>query len=116
MYRSSKEHSVNINITLIVFEVKNFFEKKQRESLIYSERYEMNIFVAMELCAFYIEYKNIKFTPINFRGRTNVKLVYASTAFVILKSCKSFFHSLVKNNYQINTFSPCEEKDTNTVD
>ena len=31
----------------------------------------MNNFLAiLELCAFYIEYKKIKFTAINFRGRT----------------------------------------------
>ena len=34
----------------------------------------MNHFLAiLELCAFYIEYKKVKFTAINFRGRTNVK-------------------------------------------
>ena len=34
----------------------------------------MNNFLAiLELCAFYIEYKKVKFTAINFRGRTNVK-------------------------------------------
>ena len=34
----------------------------------------MNNFLAiLELCAFYIECKKVKFTAINFRGRTNVK-------------------------------------------
>ena len=34
----------------------------------------MNNFLAiLESCAFYIEYKKVKFTAINFRGRTNVK-------------------------------------------
>ena len=34
----------------------------------------MNNFLAMlELCAFYIEYKKVKFAAINLRGRTNVK-------------------------------------------
>ena len=34
----------------------------------------MNIFLAiLEFCAFYIEYKKVKFTAMNFRGRTNVK-------------------------------------------
>ena len=34
----------------------------------------MNNFLAiLDLYAFYIEYKNAKFTEINFHGRTNVK-------------------------------------------
>ena len=34
----------------------------------------MNNFLAiLELCALYIEYKKVKFTAINFCGRTNVK-------------------------------------------
>ena len=34
----------------------------------------MNNFLAiLELCAFYIEYKKVKFTAIKFRGRNNVK-------------------------------------------
>ena len=34
----------------------------------------MNNFLGiLELCAFYIEYKKVKFTAINFCGRTNVK-------------------------------------------
>ena len=34
----------------------------------------MNNFLAiLELCAFYIEYKKVKFTAINFCGQTNVK-------------------------------------------
>ena len=34
----------------------------------------MNNFLAiLELCAFYIEYKKVKITAINFRGRNNVK-------------------------------------------
>ena len=34
----------------------------------------MNDFLAiLELCAFYIEYKKVKITAINFRGRNDVK-------------------------------------------
>ena len=34
----------------------------------------MNNFLALlELCAFYIQFKKVKFTAINFRGQTNVK-------------------------------------------
>ena len=34
----------------------------------------MNNFLAiLELCAFYIEYKKVKFKAIGFRGRINVK-------------------------------------------
>ena len=32
-----------------------------------------NSLVILELYAFYIKYKKVKFTAINFRGRTNVK-------------------------------------------
>ena len=47
---------------------------KQRQFLICSKNCEMNNFLAiLELCAFYIEYKKVKFTAINFCGRTNVK-------------------------------------------
>ena len=43
-------------------------------SLICSKICEMNNFLAIqELCAFYIEYKKVKFIAINIRGRTNVK-------------------------------------------
>ena len=34
----------------------------------------MNNFLALlELCAFYIQFKKVKFKAINFRGQTNVK-------------------------------------------
>ena len=61
----------------------------------------MNSFIAiLEFCAFYIEYKKVKFTAINLRGRTNVYIFYANTAFAILyRYRKSFFPFLVKNNY-----------------
>ena len=31
-----------------------------------------NLLAILEFCAFYVEYKNVKFTGINFRGRTIV--------------------------------------------
>ena len=44
----------------------------------------MNNFLAiLELCAFYIENKKLKFTAIDFRGRTNLKY-FMQTAFAIL--------------------------------
>ena len=46
-------------------------------------QHHRNYFLAvLELCAFYIKYKNVKFTAINL-GRASVK--YADTAFTILK-------------------------------
>ena len=59
----------------------------QRQSLICSKNCEMNNFLAiLELCAFYIEYKNAKFTEINFRGRTNVKYLMQTQ---LLRFCKN---------------------------
>ena len=44
----------------------------------------MNNFLAiLELHAFYIEYKKVKFTAINFHGRTNTKY-FKQTGFAIL--------------------------------
>ena len=76
MYCSSKRHGVNINMTKTSFEVKKFFLKrnKQKQSLICLKNCEMNNFLAiLELCAFYIEYKKVKFTAINFLGRISLK-------------------------------------------
>ena len=77
MYRSSKRHGVNINMTETFFEVKLKKKKiKQRQSLICSKNCEMNNFLAiLELCAFYIDYKKVKLTAINFRGRINVNIL-----------------------------------------
>ena len=41
-----------------------------------------NFLVILKLCAFYIKYKKVKFTPINFRGQTNIK--YVNRAFAVL--------------------------------
>ena len=57
-------------------EVKKIFLKrsKQRQNLICLKYCEMNNFLAiLEFCAFYIKYKNVKFTGVNFSGQTNVK-------------------------------------------
>ena len=46
----------------------------------------MNSFLGIqELCVFYIEYKNVKFRAINFRGRTNVKYFMQTQ---VLRFCK----------------------------
>ena len=76
MHCSSKRSSVNMNTTQTFFEVKKSFLKrnKQRPSLIFLKNFEMNNFLAiLELYAFYIKYKNTKFTEISFRGRNDVK-------------------------------------------
>ena len=55
---------------------------------------------------------------INFRGRINVKY-FMQTQFLQFFKNNAKVSSLkitTKNNYYINTFSPCEEEDTNTVD
>ena len=47
----------------------------------------MNNFLAiLEFCAFYIEHKNVKFTGINFRGRTNVEYLMQTQ---LLRLCKN---------------------------
>ena len=49
-------------------------EKKQRQSLICLKQCKMNnVLELLELFAFYIEFKKVKFTTINFRARTNAK-------------------------------------------
>ena len=46
----------------------------------------MNNFLAiLELCAFYSKYKKVKFTAINFGGRTNVKYFMQAQ---VLRFCK----------------------------
>ena len=59
---------------------------KQRQSLICLKNCEMNnLLVILEFCAFYIEYKNAKFTWINFRGQTNVRYFIQTQ---LLRFCK----------------------------
>ena len=60
-----RKHKHDINI----FWGENFFWKmnKQRQSLICLKSCEMNNFLAiLEFCAFYIKYKNAKFTELTF--------------------------------------------------
>ena len=89
-------------MTLTFFEVKFFLKRnKQRQKFDLFKNCEMNNFlVILELPAFYIEYKKVKFTAINFRVRTNVKYSFVKIRYLV----------------KINTFSPCEEEDTTTVD
>ena len=44
-----------------------------------------NVFAILELCAFYMEYKNAKLTEISFRGRNNVKYFMQTQ---LLRFCK----------------------------
>ena len=58
-----RKHKHDINVFWDKF---SFFEKKQTRSLICSKSYEMTNFLAiLELCAFYLEYKKVKFMAIN---------------------------------------------------
>ena len=68
--------------------MKKFFLKrhKQRQSLIFLKNCEMsNFLLILELYAFYIEYKQVKSTAINVRGRTNVKYFMQTQ---VLRLCK----------------------------
>ena len=72
----------------------------------------MNIFIAiLEFCAFYIEYKNAKFTGINFRGQTNVKYFMQTQ---LLRFCKNpakvSFLSLLKITTKSTHFLPVKKK------
>ena len=75
-----------------------------------------NFLAILEFGVFYIEYKNVKFTGINFRGRTNVKYLMETQ---ILRFCKNTakvsFLPLLKVTTKSTHFLPCEEEDTNTV-
>ena len=86
---SSKRHGVNINMTLTFFEVKKFFlkRKKQRQKFDLFKNCEMSNF--LELPAFYIEYKKVKFMAINFRVRTNVKYSFAKIRYLVKITTKS---------------------------
>ena len=55
----------------------------------------MNNFLAiMELCAIYIEYKKLKFTAINFRGRSNIKYFMQTQVLQLLKRTTKSTHFL----------------------
>ena len=92
------------------FEVKSFFLKinKQWQSLISSKNCEMNKFLAvLELCAFYIEYKKVKFTAINFRGQTNVKYFMQTQ---LLRFCKDSVLPLLNITTKSTHFLPSKKK------
>ena len=80
--------------------LKNFFEQKQTKAKFDPfKNCEMNNFLGiLEFCPFYIEYKNAKFTGINFRGRTNVKYLKQTQ---LLQFCKNTakYSCLVENNF-----------------
>ena len=68
--------------------MKNCFLKrnKQKQSLICFKTCRMiNFSAILELCPFYIEYKKVKFTAIDFRGRTNIKYFMQTQ---VLQFCK----------------------------
>ena len=45
----------------------------------------INFLAILELCPFYIEYKKVKLTAIDFRGRTNIKYFMQTQ---VLRFCK----------------------------
>ena len=58
--------------------------------------------VILELCAFYIEHKKVKFTAINFRGRNNVKYFMQTQVLQLLKITTKSTHFLpTKKKIQI---------------
>ena len=72
----------------------------------------MNNFLAiLELRAFYIEYKKVKFTAINFRGRTNPKYFMQTQ---VLRFCKDIAKvsslPLAKITTKSTHFLPAKEK------
>ena len=83
MYCSSKRHDVNKNMTETFFEVKIFFEKKQTKAKFDLFKKLWNFLAILELCAFYIEYKNAKFTELTFLIEP-VLNNFLQTAFAIL--------------------------------
>ena len=68
----------------------------------------MNNFLAIiEFCAFYIKYKNPKFTGLTSLAEPMLNILWKNSFYNFVKILLS---SLVKNNYKINTFSPGEEE------
>ena len=70
-----------------------------------------NVFAILELCAFYMEYKNAKLTEISFRGRNNVKYFMqtqllrfgkdtAKVSSLLLKTPTQHIFSLQRGRYQ----------------
>ena len=96
--------------------MKNFFlkESKQRQILICSKNCKINNFLAiLELCTFYIEYKNIKFGAINFSDQTKINNFMQAQ---LLRFCKDTAKVSSPIYTIYNIFSQCKEEDTNTVD
>ena len=76
----------------------------------------INFLAILELCTFYIEYKNVKFTANNFSGRTIFK--YFRQAH-LLRYCKDTAKVPSLPLLEITTKSThifsCKERDTNSV-
>ena len=72
----------------------------------------MKIFIViLEFCAFYIEYKNAKFTGINFRGQTKVKYFMQTQLFQFCKdTAKVFSLPLLKIITKSTHFLPAKKK------
>ena len=69
-----------------------------------------NILAIMELCAFYNEYKKVKFTAINFHGRTNVKYFMQTQPLQFCKDAAKFFSlSLLKKTVISKYFLPAKK-------
>ena len=83
---------------------------KQRQSLCLKNREVNNFLAILEFCAFYIEYKNTKFTGVNFRGQTNVKYFMQTQ---LLQFCKDALKvsslPLVKITTKSTHFCPGKE-------
>ena len=89
-----------------------FFEKDyQRQSLICLENCEMNNFLAiLELCAFYIEYKKVEFTAVNFCGLTEGKYFMQNQLLRFYKdTAKVFSLSLLKITAKLAHFLPAKK-------
>ena len=72
----------------------------------------MNVFLAiLGFCAFYIEYKKVKFTAINFRGRTNVKYFMQTQVLRFYKdTAKVSSLPLLKKTTKSTHFLPAKKK------
>ena len=92
---------------------KSFLKRnKQSQSLICLKNCEINKFLAiLELYALYIEYKKVKFTAMNFRGRTNVKYFMQAQVLRLCKdTAKVIFLPLLKITTKSTHFLPAKKK------
>ena len=70
-----------------------------------------NILAILELCAFYIGYKNARFTEINFRGRTNVKYFMQTQLLQLFKNTTEVSSlPLLKITTKSTHFLPAKKK------